>query len=228
MSNVAFYFFPVVRAQYAARHNGLTPTVQFNDITFALHGLVLSVITSSQYLFAQSLWGFTPSRGVRPSRVILGVSAGCILGVILTYLTTVLAPGSSNGGGGEDWCELDVVYALGYVKVVVTLVKYTPQILANWRNQSTRGWSIWQILLDLAGGVLSVAQQGIDSYLQRDWSGISGNPVKFALGNASMVYDTIFIWQHYVLYRSKGDDDGEDSEDQEERRGLLDEERRMG
>lgn len=124
-----------------------------------------------------------------------------------------------------DWCGLDIVYAVGYVKIVVTLVKYTPQILANWRNRSTRGWSIWQILLDFAGGILSVGQQGIDSYLQRDWSGITGNPVKFALGNVSMVYDVIFMVQHYVLY---GERKGEDGEERQED-GLLrgDEEERI-
>ena len=71
------------------------------------------------------------------------------------------------------------------------------------------GWSISQILLDFAGGVLSIAQQGIDSYLQGDWSGVTGNPVKFALGNVSMVYDTVFITQHYILYPSGKDTVGE-------------------
>ncbi|KND93472.1 Cystinosin, partial [Tolypocladium ophioglossoides CBS 100239] len=200
VSNVAFYYSPVVRAQYAARNRGLTPTVQFNDITFALHALVLSLVTVSQYL-ARPVWGFSPSTATRPSRFILGVAAGCVLGVLATYL---IAASSPTADPAADWCELDVVYAVGYVKLVVTLVKYTPQIVANWRNQSTQGWSIWQVLLDLVGGVLSVAQQGIDSWLQRDWSGVTGNPVKFALGNASMVYDSVFMWQHYVLYRRTG------------------------
>ncbi|EMT65223.1 Cystinosin like protein [Fusarium odoratissimum] len=102
------------------------------------------------------------------------------------------------------------------------LYKYTPQIVTNYNNQSTDGWSISQILLDLTGGVLSVSQQAIDSYQQRDWSGITGNPVKFALGNISMVYDTVFIIQHYVLYH---DSEKPQSSDRENQR-LLDEERR--
>ncbi|OAQ97993.1 hypothetical protein LLEC1_07874, partial [Akanthomyces lecanii] len=105
-----------------------------------------------------------------------------------------------------DWCDLDVVYALGYVKLVVTLVKYAPQLRANARNRSTDGWSIWQILLDLAGGALSIAQQGIDSWLQRDWSGITSNPVKFGLGQISIFFDVLFILQHYVLYRKTSGD----------------------
>ncbi|UNI19069.1 hypothetical protein JDV02_005286 [Purpureocillium takamizusanense] len=227
-SNLAFYYSPLVRAQYAARHRGLAPTVQFNDITFALHALVLSLLTASQYLLARPLWRFAPAvAGARPSRGVLGITAGSLCAVAGVYLLAVSARSSSSSstssplsaisssGPGTsvadvdpavDWCELDVVYAVGYVKLLVTLVKYGPQILANWRNRSTEGWSIWQVLLDLAGGVLSIAQQAIDSWLQRDWSGVTGNPVKFALGNASLVYDSIFIAQHYVLYRA--DDDG--------------------
>lgn len=217
VSNLAFFYSPVIRAQYAARHHGLTPTVQFNDVTFALHGLALSILTTSQYLLARPLWRFTPSVGARPSRFILGVGAGCIIGVLGTCIIVASAAGGGEGDvdPATDWCALDIIYAVGYVKVVVTLVKYTPQILANWRNQSTRGWSISQILLDFAGGILSVGQQGIDSYLQRDWSGITGNPVKFALGNVSMAYDVVFIVQHYVLYGEKTKGDAE------EREGLL-------
>jgi cystinosin len=77
-------------------------------------------------------------------------------------------------------------------------------VVANRRNRSTEGWSIWQILLDFTGGVLSIAQLVLDSALQGDWSGITGNPVKLALGNVSMVYDVIFMTQHYVLYPGAG------------------------
>jgi cystinosin len=78
-----------------------------------------------------------------------------------------------------------------------------PQALMNYRNQSTTGWSIAQILLDFAGGILSIAQLGIDSYLQGDWSGITGNPVKLALGNISIFFDVIFITQEFYLYSGK-------------------------
>jgi cystinosin len=76
-----------------------------------------------------------------------------------------------------------------------------PQVLTNYFNRSTHGWSIHQILLDLIGGILSLAQLGIDSYLQHDWSGVTGNPVKFSLGNIAIIFDLIFIVQHYYLYR---------------------------
>lgn len=40
----------------------------------------------------------------------------------------------------------------------------------------------------------------LDASLQGDWSGVTGNPVKFGLGYISIFFDIIFITQHYVLY----------------------------
>ena len=171
--------------------------MQFNDVAFALHGFVLSGITASQYL--PSIWGFPPSISQKPSRFMLGIFAGCVVGVVAIVFLVATRQGLDTDPR-SGWCWLDAVYAVSYVKLIVTLVKYTPQILTNARNRSTRGWSIAQILLDFSGGILSISQQAIDSYLQRDWSGLTGNPVKFALGNVSMMYDLVFITQHYILY----------------------------
>lgn len=71
------------------------------------------------------------------------------------------------------------------------------------------------MLLDFAGGWLSLAQLCIDSALENDWSGVTGNPVKFGLGNITIVFDIIFMLQHYVFYRhvpTKHIEDEEESE----------------
>ena len=109
LSNWAFYYSPIVREQYALRHRGLPPTVQFNDIAFAAHALLLSLITTSQYCFPQ--WKFrvaTPS----PSRPILGLSLGCLLAVFLVALRVYYAPPTPDARG---WCALDIAYAVSYV-----------------------------------------------------------------------------------------------------------------
>lgn len=111
------------------------------------------------------------------------------------------------------------VYAVGYVKLIVTIPKYIPQAWANYKRKSTVGWSIDQILMDALGSVLSIAQLVIDSSLQSDWSGLVGNPVKFGLGNVSIVFNAIFIVQHYVLYR--GNDKVNEEDVNGERTGLL-------
>ena len=98
------------------------------------------------------------------------------------------------------------------------MVKYIPQAWANYQRKSTAGWSIYQILLDVVGGVLSIAQLVIDSSLQNDWSGITGNPGKLGLGNVSIFFDIVFMVQHYILYTgNKVEEDGMDWE----RRALV-------
>lgn len=98
------------------------------------------------------------------------------------------------------------------------MVKYIPQVWANYQRKSTTGWSIHQILLDVIGSVLSIAQLVIDSSLQSDWSGIKGNPIKLGLGNISLIFDIVFMVQHYILY--KGNIVEDDRMDWE-RRGLI-------
>lgn len=63
------------------------------------------------------------------------------------------------------------------------------------------------------GGVLSLSQLGIDSYIQHDWSGLTGNPVKLALGNIAIVFDIVFMLQHFVLYHGKEPKDLTEGED---------------
>jgi cystinosin len=108
---------------------------------------------------------------------------------------------------------------VSYVKLIVTLIKYAPQAVVNYRNQSTEGWSIYGFWCDFSGGVLSIAQLVIDCIIQGDWSGLTGNSVKLLLGNVSIAYDFVFFAQHYWFYR------GAEKRKEEEGEGLLGDER---
>ncbi|KAI1503590.1 cystinosin [Biscogniauxia marginata] len=196
----AFYWSPVIRHQYALRHNGHSPTVALNDVAFAAHAVIITAILNTQY-FLPSLWGFERAPGAKPSRLMAGVFAGSLTAVAIIIFVVASEPPDADPKSA--WAWLDVIYVISYVKVFLTVVKYAPQLAYNRRNRSTEGWSISQILLDFIGGVLSLAQLGIDSYLQHDWSGVTGNPVKLLLGNVSILYDVCFITQHYVLYNDR-------------------------
>jgi len=223
ISTAAFLFSPVIKRQYAYRHP-VSPetTVRFNDLVFAAHGFLLCVLTWSQ--FFPSIWGFQVGPQQRASRFILGVFCGCVLGVVATVII-VRTQGLNNGEDPSGWAWLDCIYALGYVKIMATLVKYCPQVYLNYKRQSTRGWSIWQILLDFIGGVLSLSQLVIDSALQADWSGLVGNPVKLGLSNISLFFDIIFIVQHYVLYYQSQDVDKHQQDSADEHSPLVQHER---
>ncbi|KAE8350212.1 PQ loop repeat-domain-containing protein [Aspergillus coremiiformis] len=199
----AFLYSPVIHRQYAARHPGSEDsTVRFNDFIFAVHAVILSTLTYTQ--FWPMIWGFKVSRFQRVSKPVAGLFWGSIVAVAILILIVL---GQSPDGGYEPstWAWIDVVYGLSYVKLLVTITKYVPQAWVNYKRKSTQGWHIGQILLDLAGGILSLLQLFIDSSFQDDWSGITGNPVKLLLSNISILFDALFMVQHYILYRDADD-----------------------
>ena len=44
----------------------------------------------------------------------------------------------------------------------------------NYIRKSTVGWSIINVLLDMTGGVLSMAQLFFDAWRNDDWEGVAG------------------------------------------------------
>jgi cystinosin len=201
ISTACFLYSPTIRNQYAARHpRSPEPTVRFNDLAFGVHAVILVAITYSQ--FYSRLWGFQVSHLQRSSRPVLGIVFGSIISVI-GVAVFVWIHGDSPDQNESDWAWIDVIYIFGYIKLIATFVKYIPQAWINFKRKSTKGWSIDQILFDIIGGVLSLLQLIIDASFQGDWSGITGNPLKFGLANVSIFFDLIFITQHYILYRTE-------------------------
>lgn len=47
---------------------------------------------------------------------------------------------------------------MGIFKLVIILLKYIPQLYWNYVRKSTKGWSIWGVILDFSGGILSFSQ----------------------------------------------------------------------
>lgn len=75
------------------------------------------------------------------------------------------------------------------------------QVWLNYKRQSTLGWNINQVLLDFSGGVFSLFQLCMEAFVKVDMSAISGDPVKFGLGLVTVIFDIMFMIQHYSLYK---------------------------
>ncbi|GAA6028474.1 hypothetical protein JCM8097_007046 [Rhodosporidiobolus ruineniae] len=207
--NVALYASPTVRRQYADRHDGHYPHVQPNDIAFAAHALVLSLVALGQSF----VYKRDPSQRLSPFNRLFVASLILIL-LILTFLTRFTSA----------LAYLDLVLFLSYVKLWISFAKYVPQAVINYHRKSTEGWSVENILLDFTGGSLSLAQLVLDSWIDQDWRGITGNPGKLGLSFLSLAFDVLFLVQHYVLYRrpaSVEEDAQADEEGQGERERLL-------
>ena len=70
----------------------------------------------------------------------------------------------------------------------------------NWSRQSTVGWAVGNVLLDLTGGLLALAQQSLEAYRQGNTSEFTSNVAKLMLSLESIAFDLLFIVQHYLLY----------------------------
>lgn len=96
--------------------------------------------------------------------------------------------------------SLGEISFLGYFKLAISTLKYLPQLYWNYQRKSTAGWSIFNILMDLTGGLFSFGQMGLEAIFGLD---VKINVVKLVLGIMVVFYDILFVIQHYCLYPEK-------------------------
>ncbi|GAA5900902.1 cystinosin-like protein ERS1 [Sporobolomyces salmoneus] len=186
--NSALYASSIVRRQYQARHDGHLPQARLNDVWFSAHATLLATLTLGQSFFYRR----------DPAQKISSFNRYFLLFVFASTIILAFLAATPSVHRIE---YLDVIQYLSYIKLYISFSKYVPQVKLNYQRKSTVGWSIENILLDLTGGTLSLAQLVLDSWIADDWKGITGNPAKLGLSLLTLGFDAIFIIQHYVLYR---------------------------
>ncbi|XP_060591033.1 cystinosin-like isoform X2 [Ruditapes philippinarum] len=182
--NVGMFWVSIVKDEYHSNHpKGINP-VQLNDVIFTLHAIFVTIITIIQcFIYERG--------GQKISKVSLVLVIGAWLFAGISLVVTLFHK--------ITW--LTYLYYFSYIKLGVTLIKYMPQAYMNFKRKSTDGWSIGNVLLDFTGGSLSLLQMFLLSYNSDDWGSIFGDPTKFGLGFFSILFDILFIVQHYCLYR---------------------------
>uniref|UniRef100_A0A3Q3B759 Cystinosin, lysosomal cystine transporter n=1 Tax=Kryptolebias marmoratus TaxID=37003 RepID=A0A3Q3B759_KRYMA len=182
--NVGLFWVPYIKEEFLQKNpNGINP-VSANDVFFSLHALLFCIIYVSQ----AAVYERDGQKVSWTARSLL------LIGWTFALVSLFLAIAKQI-----TW--LDYLYYFSYIKLAVTLVKYIPQAYMNYRRQSTEGWSIGNVLLDFTGGVFSILQMIIQSYNNDEWELVFGDPTKFGLGLFSVLFDIIFMTQHYCLYR---------------------------
>ncbi|XP_062815704.1 LOW QUALITY PROTEIN: cystinosin [Anolis carolinensis] len=184
--NVGLFWIRPVKEQFLSRYpNGVNP-VDANDVFFSLHAVAVTLLTILQCLLYEK-----GEQRVSP----------LALGLLLAGWMFVFATLSAAAAGALTW--LQFLFFFSYIKLAVTLLKYFPQAYLNFRRKSTQGWSIGNVLLDFVGGAFSLMQMFLQSYNNDAWKLIFGDPTKFGLGFFSILFDIVFIVQHYGLYRNR-------------------------
>ena len=183
--NLNLLFNKEIQGEYILLHPGGVIPVELNDVVFSVHATLAASITLTQCVLLD--------------RAGQKMSPPCQLSLILTAVLVVVVV-SLASFGYMTW--LGCLYVLSYVKLAITLVKYIPQAFMNFRNKSTKGWSIGNILLDLMGGLFSLLQMVLVAYNSADWTSLTGDPTKLWLAAVSMAFDGFFMIQHFLLYRN--------------------------
>lgn len=138
--------------------------MQPNDIAFAAHALLLSLVIFGQSFFYKVrpnvpffplfLAFMTLSFGLRqrdPHQHLSPYNRLVLFSSILVILIGTFLAASSN-----VLQALDLILILSAIKLYISFAKYVPQAWINYKRKSTEGWTIGNILLDFSGGVLSL------------------------------------------------------------------------
>ena len=195
-----------------------TGTIEIQDIVFAVHALTLTLITIIQILYY-----FDPKDKLQTvSHITITIILVMIWGaVLLVIVESGLEYYDPHVKENRKYVFNSLVY-MGWCKVFISLIKYIPQVISNYKRKSTIGWNIHNILLDFTGGAFSFGQNIVDSF-RDDFSVTSdGQPkglniAKFALSFISMFFDIIFMTQHYILYKYSNSDLGGKKEKEKEK-----------
>ena len=184
-----------------------TGTVQIQDIFFGCHALLLTIVTLIQILHY-----FDPKDKLQTiSNVSITIILVMIWGaILLVVVESGLEYYDPHVKEDRKYIFNSLVY-MGWCKVFISLIKYIPQVVSNYRRKSTIGWNIHNILLDFTGGAFSFGQNIVDSFRDEFSVTSEGQPkglniAKFALSFISMFFDIIFMTQHYILYKDSNTD----------------------
>nr|GEW98456.1 cystinosin homolog isoform X1 [Tanacetum cinerariifolium] len=184
--NASMFFSSVVQRQYHKKYGvNQMISVAANDVAFSSHAVLLTAFT----LFQITIY----YRGTQNVSLVTKVVVAAAW--IAIAIAVIIAIATNN------WLWL--VSCFNLMQVFMTLIKYIPQAYMNFRRKSTIGFSIGNILLDLLGGLANYGQMAVQSIDQHSWVNFYGNVGKALLYVVSILFDLLFIVQHYVLYRVK-------------------------
>lgn len=114
--NVAFLVSSTIQQQYRETHHGQENLVRWNDAFFALHAFVLA----SWQLASGFLYKRAPGQKISlRCRVALAGATALLIGT----LAVCIVGGGTSGDATVRW--IDFVNLCSYVKLVITLVKYS-------------------------------------------------------------------------------------------------------
>lgn len=180
-------------------------TIQIQDVLFACHAFLATLITIGQVFLYRDKED--PSQTVSHTSISITICIwwGFFVVILIEQILHLYDPYHPPK---DTKFAFNSIFYLGWMKAFISFIKYLPQVLLNIKRKSTKGWSIFNILLDFTGGSFSFIQNIIDSIygcgkvISGDGGLLYLNIVKYAISVMSMIFDIIFMIQHYIIYKN--------------------------
>ena len=127
-----------------------TGVIAPNDLAFSVNAFAMSSVQLVQ------IWMY--DRGIQGD-----IKKWVVAFLVFLYVVIIGVFITEASGHPIQNLNWDTFLVMGYCKAAITFVKYLPQVYLNWKRKSTVGWSLANVMLDLTGGLLSLAQMIIES-----------------------------------------------------------------
>ncbi|SSD60591.1 uncharacterized protein SCODWIG_02352 [Saccharomycodes ludwigii] len=183
------------------------------DIFYSIHGFILNLILLSQIM---NLWPWKFHTGsataIKGNKQRLNPSYYKLLKicVLIWILITLIYKNTANDSSYITFIKLDLAQYCNILimgKILMTLIKYIPQIKHNYQRKSMIGFSKITILLDMLGGITSLLQLFLLSLEKVKDSSIMAvlglNFGKIGISLITITFNSIFLLQ---FMRYKGND----------------------
>lgn len=180
-----------------------TGPVSIQDVTFAIHSdfMCLFLISLAVYYYDKN----------DPIQKLSHFAITLVLCIVWGIFQIIFVENILHLYNPKESKYFNSIIYLGWIKIFLSIIKHIPQVLSNFQRKSTSGWNIHNILLDVVGGLFSFGQNFVD-YLNES-SVISQvdqpqtlNLAKYALSFVTLFFDTIYIVQHYILFKKPAED----------------------
>jgi len=200
---ILYSVYTITQYTYQRKH-GLEEAVDWQDIFFSVHSLVVNLFYMGQSWYYNGRPPFVAIGYF--CRVYIFISIMILIAhvvfALFGWISWVSVPGAVDERGiAEDtW---SVAECMGIIKAVITVIKYPSQVVFNYDRQSTQGMNVLGFVMDLTGGTAAIAQNLSDSIVFNDFAFMTANLPKVIVAGSSVFWDVFLIIQGYFLYPNR-------------------------
>lgn len=175
------------------------PKVSHFDFWYCLHGVVMNLVLCSQVMCGATIWRFhAEQRRMKP------VYRKTLLAAItLWLLATLRFFNSIKSNGWDNAVTLAYCNKLILLKILMSLIKYIPQVKHNYERKSMRGFPIEAVLCDLIGGICSIWQLALQLSADQGFTAaiFIANFGKIGIALVTLFFNFVYISQ-WIVYRA--------------------------